>query len=150
MMQRNNFDIRKAEVSDVSEFAELEKLCFSAPWSENALRETMEGDNSCFLVAEENGRVCGYIGSYYALDEGYITNVAVHPDCRRRGIGQALVGELVECGKQLGLLFLTLEVREGNCAAISLYEKLGFKNVGKRPRFYTNPSEAAVLMTIYI
>jgi len=150
MMQRSNVEISVAEKDDISAIAELEKMCFSSPWSEKAVLDTMSGENSLFLVAKAEGKICGYIGSYSALDEGYITNVAVNPDFRRRGVGKALVGELIRQGKEKGLSFLTLEVRESNEGAIALYSDLGFENVGKRPRFYSNPTEAAYLMTYYM
>lgn len=138
-----------ARLSHAAEIAELERTCFSAPWSERAICETMQGE-SVFLVAEEEGKVVGYIGSYYCHPEGYITNVAVAPEMRRRGIGRALIEELIVRGRELSLSFWTLEVRESNEGAISLYSSLGFEKVGKRPRFYSNPEEAALLMTYYI
>ncbi len=150
MMQKNSVKIRTAEISDISAIAGLEKMCFSSPWSENSIKETMSGDNSLFLVAEKDESVCGYIGAYYALDEGYITNIAVNPDYRRQGVGRELLCELIARGVALALKFWTLEVRVGNQGAIALYESMGFENVGRRPRFYSNPTEDADLMTFYI
>lgn len=150
MMQKNNVNIRPAIFEDSASVAKLEEMCFSSPWSESAILETMSGETSCFLVAECDGVVCGYIGAYSVADEGYITNVAVDVNKRRCGIGQALAECLIEEGRKRKLAFWTLEVRESNTAARTLYEKIGFEIVGKRPRFYTNPTEAAVLMTIYI
>lgn len=150
MMQRNNFEILPATTDDIPGMARLEEMCFSAPWSEKALSDTMAGESACFLVAKREGRVIGYIGSYSALDEGYVTNVATDTECRREGVGKALVSELIRCGKEKSLSFWTLEVRVGNTAAISLYEKLGFERVGVRPRFYSNPCEDALLMTLYL
>ena len=150
MMQKNNIEICLANDKDIPAIAELEKMCFSAPWSEKAILDTMSGENAIFLVAKEDDAVCGYIGSYFVLDEGYITNVAVNPEFRRRGIGKALVRELIEKGKEKNLSFWTLEVRESNFGAIALYASLGFENVGKRPKFYSNPVESADLMTCYI
>lgn len=147
MMQRNDITVRSAEFFDIPYIAELERECFSAPWSENALRETMERENAVFLVAECDGEVCGYVGSYHAADEGYITNVAVVGRMRRRGTGRALVCVLMEKAKEMALSFLSLEVRVGNTAAIALYESLGFKNLGRRPRFYSSPTEDAYIMT---
>ena len=93
------------------------------------------------------------IGSRPALevivDEGYIFNVAVSEDYRRRGVGYALVRELVTCGMKNSLCFITLEVRESNSAAIALYSKFGFIRVGERKNYYSDPSENAVLMTKY-
>lgn len=147
MMQRNDITVRSAEFSDISYIAELERECFSAPWSENAIRETMERETSIFLVAECDGEICGYVGSYHAASEGYITNVAVSGKMRRHGVGRALVCALKEKAKEMAFSFLTLEVRVGNFAAIALYESLGFENLGRRPRFYSNPTEDAYIMT---
>lgn len=150
MTQRSDVKIRTANASDIPAIARLEKLCFSAPWSEDALRETMAREQALFLVAEACGEVRGYIGSYYVLDEGYITNVATDPEYRRRGIGRALVTELAERGRALSLSFWTLEVRVSNESAIALYKSMGFESVGRRPRFYSDPCEDAELMTLYI
>ena len=150
MMQKNNVSIRLAEKRDIPHIAELERSCFSSPWSETAIAETMERPESVFLVAEVCSNVCGYVGAYYVLDEGYITNVAVNPSYRRQGIGRELISALISEGKVLGLSFWTLEVRTSNVVAQALYKKLGFENVGRRPRFYTNPCEDAELMTLYI
>ena len=147
MMQRNNIAVREAALSDIPSIAALEQECFSAPWSENALLETMERENSLFLVAECGGEICGYVGSYHAAGEGYITNVAVSGKLRRRGAGRALICGLKERAREKELLFLTLEVRVGNLPAIALYESLGFVNLGRRPRFYSNPVEDAYIMT---
>lgn len=147
MMQRNDITVRGAEFPDIPHIAGLEQECFSAPWSENAIRETMERENAVFLVAEYGGELCGYAGFYYAADEGYITNVAVSGKLRRRGIGRALVCALMEKAREMAFSFLTLEVRVGNTAAIALYGSLGFENLGRRPRFYSNPTEDAYIMT---
>ena len=127
--------------------AEIERACFHAPWSENALREEL--GKGLFLVAEdENQTVCGYVGCQTVLDEGYITNVAVSPDFRRQGIARALIEALLAKARENGLAFVTLEVRESNAPAIALYTGAGFAPVGKRKNFYSNPTENAVLMTI--
>ena len=126
--------------------AELEKQCFHAPWSEKMLREELGG--GIFLVAEQDGKVQGYVGCQTVLDEGYITNVAVSPDFRRQGIARALIAELTAKAEENKLAFVTLEVRESNAPAIALYTGAGFAPVGKRKNFYSNPTENAVLMTI--
>lgn len=149
MRLRSNMKIVEANLGHVCDIANLERLCFSAPWNEKAITETMQGE-SIFLVAEENGKTCGYIGSYYCHPEGYITNVAVMPEMRRRGIGRELIKELIVRGRELSLSFWTLEVRESNKGAIALYSSLGFQKVGRRPRFYRDPEEAAELMTYYM
>lgn len=128
--------------------AEIEKACFHAPWSEAMLREEL--GKGIFLVAEQDGQAVGYVGCQTVLDEGYITNVAVSPDCRRQGIGRMLIGELVSRARAQGLAFVTLEARASNAPAIALYGGAGFVRVGVRKNFYTAPTEDAVLMTLFL
>lgn len=136
------------EERHLAALAQIEKACFHAPWSADMLREEL--GKGIFLVAEQDGAAAGYVGCQTVLDEGYITNVAVSPDCRRQGIGRALIAELAEQAKRAGLAFVTLEVRASNMPAIALYEGAGFKPVGVRKNFYTAPAEDAVLMTLYL
>lgn len=128
--------------------AAIEKACFHAPWSETMLREEL--GKGIFLVAERDGAAVGYVGCQTVLDEGYITNVAVSPDCRRQGVARALLDELKARAVQAGLSFVTLEVRASNAPAIALYEGAGFVRVGVRKNFYTAPTEDAVLMTLFL
>ncbi|WP_125116339.1 ribosomal protein S18-alanine N-acetyltransferase [Agathobaculum sp. Marseille-P7918] len=128
--------------------AEIEKACFHAPWSESMLREEL--GKGLFLVAERDGQAVGYVGCQTVLDEGYITNVAVSPDCRRQGIGRALIAELVSRARVQDLAFVTLEARASNAPALALYEGAGFGRVGVRKNFYTAPTEDAVLMTLFL
>lgn len=128
--------------------AEIEKACFHAPWSESMLREEL--GKGIFLVAERDGQAVGYVGCQTVLDEGYITNVAVSPDCRRQGIARALIAKLTDEARAAGLAFVTLEVRASNAPAIALYEGAGFGRVGVRKIFYTAPTEDAVLMTLFL
>lgn len=128
--------------------AEIEKTCFHAPWSEKMLREEL--GKGIFLVAERDGQAVGYVGCQTVLDEGYITNVAVSPDCWRQGVGRALIEELARRARAQGLSFVTLEARASNAPAIALYEGAGFGRVGVRKNFYTAPSEDAVLMTLFL
>lgn len=130
--------------------AELEKLCFSLPWSEKALEEELNNPSALFLTAVLSGKVVGYIGSHMILDEGAITNVAVDPEMRRQGIGAALLSALIENGKQKNLSFFTLEVRVSNTPAIRLYEKMGFENQGKRRNAYEFPLEDGFVMTRFL
>lgn len=140
--------IRTMEASDVSRVAEIERACFSVPWTEKMLSEELSAERSVYRVAEENGDVVGYMGFYRVADEGNITNIAVLPEHRRKGIAHALLSSFVTMAKEEGLAFLTLEVRKSNEAAIRLYESFGFEKVGVRPRYYDN-TEDAVLMTRY-
>lgn len=128
--------------------AEIEKACFHAPWSESMLREEL--GKGIFLVAERDGQAVGYVGCQTVLDEGYITNVAVSPDCRRQGIARALIAKLTDEARAARLAFVTLEVRASNAPAIALYEGAGFGRVGVRKNFYTAPTEDAVLMTLFL
>ena len=128
--------------------AEIEKVCFHAPWSADMLREEL--GKGLFLVAERDGVAVGYVGCQTVLDEGYITNVAVSPDCRRQGVGRALIGTLVSHAGAQGLAVVTLEARTSNMPAIALYENAGFQKVGVRKNFYTAPVEDALLMTFFL
>ena len=138
--------IVKMNEGHVKAVAELEKICFSDPWSENSVASELKNKLALWLVAEEEGRVAGYIGSQTCTDESDVMNVAVHPDFRRRGIAETLVNALVEELSAIGSRCLTLEVRASNVPAISLYEKLGFAEVGRRKNYYRNPREDALIM----
>ncbi len=127
--------------------AELERLCFSTPWSEAMLEEELYNDTASFLVAEgPDGAVVGYAGLHVILDEGYIDNVAVRPDRRRQGIADRLLEVFCRFGAA-HLRFLTLEVRPSNTAAVALYEKHGFCEAGRRRDYYDAPREDALLLT---
>ena len=130
----------------VASVAELEKLCFSDPWSVNSVASELKNPLSLWLVAMEGDRLVGYIGSQSVLGESDMMNVAVHPDFRRRGIAEALVLELARALKEKGNHSLSLEVRQSNEPAKKLYEKLGFEQVGLRPNYYRNPREAALIL----
>ena len=131
----------------IPQIAQLEKLCFSAPWSEAMLEEELFNPQASFIVAEdEEGRVVGYAGLHVVLDEGYIDNVAVEPDARKHGVASALLDVFCRYGAA-NLAFLTLEVRASNAAAIALYDKFGFQEVGRRKSYYQHPTEDAILMT---
>lgn len=133
----------------LDEVAELERVCFPDPWSRNMLKEELENDLAAFLVAlDEDGAVAGYAGLQVVLDEGNILNVAVRPDCRRRGVAKQLLQVFLNFAKGNRLSFLTLEVRASNYAAIALYGSRGFRGVGRRKNYYEHPREDAVIMTL--
>lgn len=128
--------------------AALERICFSDPWSENAFRAELDNPGARFMVAQDRvGMLLGYLGLHYVLDEGYIANIAVDPLFRRQGIGSALLEDAVDFACQKGLAFLTLEVRQSNLGAQTLYREHGFCPVGVRKNYYRNPLEDALLMT---
>ena len=127
----------------------IETECFSHPWSKQNLEEELNNETSLFLVAKEENEVIGYIGMSIVIDEGYIFNVAVRESYRNMGVATALINELVTYGKKNNFCFITLEVRESNLPAISLYSKFGFIKAGERKDYYSNPKENAILMTKY-
>ena len=130
----------------VAQIARLEKICFSDPWSERSIASELDNKLAFWLVATEGETVAGYIGSQTVMDETDMMNVAVHPDFRRQGIAEALVNGLVKQLKDMGSHCLTLEVRASNVPAISLYEKLGFTEIGRRKNYYRNPREDALIL----
>ena len=132
----------------LDEVAELERVCFTTPWSRNMLAEELDNYLSAFLVAlDDNDKVAGYAGLQAVLDEGYITNVAVRPDCRRQGIAGKLLQIILDFVKGNHLAFLPLEVRASNYDAIALYGSRGFRSVGRRKNYYEHPREDAIIMT---
>ena len=138
--------IETMKVDHVGQIAELEKICFSDPWSENSVASELNNKLALWLVATEGDRVAGYIGSQTVVDETDMMNVAVHPDFRRKGIAEALVSTLVDQLWTKGSRCLTLEVRASNDPAIALYEKLGFTEIGRRKNYYRNPREDALIL----
>ena len=127
----------------------LERICFSDPWSRSLLAAELDNGLSAFLVAlDSEGQVAGYAGLQVILDEGTVTNIAVRPDCRRRGVASQLLQVFLDFAQGNRLAFLTLEVRASNAPAIALYEKHGFAAVGRRKNYYDAPKEDAILMTL--
>ena len=136
-------EIKKATVNDVAEILKIENVCFSTPWSERSIKESLENENSHFYLAYIENELAGYMGAQIFSGEGYVTNVATLPEFRRKGVAKALIERTLENEPD----FLTLEVRESNTPAINLYKSLGFVEVGTRPKFYRSPEENAILMT---
>ena len=138
--------ITKMAREHLEEVAEIEKIYFYDPWSVESLG-LMLTDQAMGIVALEDGRVVGYAGMMCVLDEGQIINVAVRPEAKRRGIGRALMEQAEAYAKERGIVFLSLEVRESNIAARSLYSSLGWEERGIRKGFYSHPQENACVMT---
>lgn len=132
---------------DAELIAEIERHCFSTPWTAEQVKSS--DDSTVFFLARANEKVVGYGGMYTVLDEGYVTNIGVLPEFRRQGIGAKIVNKLIDFSKEKSLSFLSLEVRVSNIAAIELYKGFDFKEVGKRKNFYHNPKEDALIMTRY-
>lgn len=138
--------IRKMTFDDIQSAVQIEKECFSLPWSEKSFQDSLERDDTLFLVCEEGIEITGYIGMYLSFDEGNITNVAVSPLYRKKGYGEALVSSAKELAKEKQIEKIFLEVRVSNIPAISLYKKMGFENLGVRKNFYEHPQEDASIM----
>ena len=139
--------IRPMTIEDCEQVAAIEAVSFSMPWSLKAFTETVQKLNFRYFVAEEDGEVLGYCGFLYVLDEAEIPNVCVKASVRKQGIGKQMMTVLIEEAAKLGMAVLYLEVRESNRAARSLYESLGFVEIGIRKNFYEQPVENAVLMS---
>lgn len=137
--------IRMSE-AHVEAVANLEKECFSMPWSVDSIRSELSNVLALWIVAVESGKLVGYVGSQSVLGEADMMNLAVSPEFRCRGVGQALVLNLIEQLRLNQVHSLTLEVRVSNQAALRLYDKLGFFEVGRRPNYYTNPKEDALIL----
>ena len=133
----------------LDELERLERICFSRPWSRNMLAEELDNQCAAFLVAEDGvtGAVLGYAGLLVMADEGYITNVAVFPEHRRRGVAAELIAVFDRFARGNRLAFLTLEVRPSNAPAIALYKKFGFSEAGRRRNYYDLPREDALILT---
>ena len=142
--------IINAEEKHLEQLEQLEKQCFSMPWSIDFLKSQLPDDRHEFIVAVDGETVLGYVGMMFVLDEGYISNVAVMPEYRRQGIADALIEELSAVCKRHELSFVTLEVRQSNAPAIALYDKHGFSPVGIRKNYYDFPTEDAILMTTFL
>lgn len=138
--------IRPYKESDIPSIAEIEKECFSQPWSINALHEFTENPFGRIIIAELAGKVAGYVTYSEIFEELQIANVAVSESFRRIGLGKRLIDNLIDIGNNKNAEIITLEVRTSNIAARALYEKCGFVSVGERKNFYSNPTENAVLM----
>lgn len=143
--------IQDAKLCHIDGIEAIEQTCFSLPWSRDQLIRSLPDEGHIMLAAlDADGTVMGYVGLMSVLDEGYIANVAVAEEFRRCGVGAALIGRLIERSKERELAFITLEVRESNAAARSLYKKFGFTDVGRRKNYYFKPTEDAILMTLFL
>ena len=124
----------------------VERACFSMPWSRESFWEQAASEKAYYLLALAGEKIIGYAGAWILLDEAHITNVAIDPAYRGQKIGRAMMCRLIEIVRELGATAMTLEVRPSNAAAVTLYEKLGFKSAGLRPGYYEDNGEAAMIM----
>lgn len=145
--------IREMTLEDIPQAVVIEKECFSLPWSEKSFQESIVREDTIFLVCEELdfqsnlSVITGYIGMYVSFEEADITNVAIHPSCRKKGYGEALVSIAKKKAKEKQVEKIFLEVRVSNVPAIALYQKAGFENLGVRKNFYDHPKEDAYIMS---
>ena len=148
-MEKMRVNIVPMTADHLEELERLERICFSRPWSRKMLAEELDNQCAAFLVAVEpvTEKVAGYAGLLVMADEGYITNVAVFPEYRRRGVAEQLIAVFDKFARGNRLAFLTLEVRPSNAAAIALYQSFGFEEVGRRRNYYDLPKEDALILT---
>lgn len=142
----NNLIIEKMTEKDIDGVYEVEKNCFEHHWSKDSFKKELKNDVARYLVAKIDGKIAGYVGIWFVVDEGHITNVAVHSDYRGRKIGDKLIQELVKLCKDSGIVSMTLEVRVSNVVAQGLYKKYGFKIAGIRKEYYSDNKEDAIIM----
>lgn len=146
--QATSYRLTPMTIELVPQIAELERLCFSKPWSEQMLADELDNPLASYIVAVgDNDQVLGYAGLTVVAGEGYIDNIAVRKEYRLQGIAQALLEVFLRFGAAHQLAFLTLEVRASNEPAKRLYLKHGFEQVGRRKNYYDQPTEDAILMT---
>lgn len=150
-MDKKNIIIRKARLDDTGDMFQIDEICFSLPWSEDAFFNEIEcNPNAHYYVAESDGSILGYIGYWEILDEAHITNVAVKPEYRTKGIGRMLIKKVIDAAKKTNLYRLTLEVRVTNLPAKKLYSSFGFLEAGIRPKYYIDNGEDAIIMWLEI
>lgn len=139
-------EIIKMEACHIPAIAALEAKCFRDPWPEIAIASELTNPLSYWLVAVEGSQLVGYVGSQTVLDGADMMNIAVDPDYRRQGVAERLIEKLIQGVSAKGAICLALEVRVSNAPAIALYQKLGFAQVGRRPNYYHNPKEDALIL----
>ena len=146
-MSKDQIVLRAMQMRDIQAVHEIETLVFSTPWSrESFSQELTQNKAARYLVLEKDEAVLAYGGMWFVIDEAHITNIAVHPDHRRQGYGEAITQGLLDVAKENGMHLVTLEVRRSNLCAQALYHKLGFVDVGYRKRYYNDNHEDALIM----
>ncbi len=137
--------VRMMEEKDLREVSVLERDVFADPWTMDSLGDSLLED-TIFLVYEKFDEIAGYVGMYYSFDEGAITRVCVKQKYRRQKIADSMLRKLFALSVERGVEKIFLEVRVSNIPALNLYTRCGFNTIGKRPRFYSHPSEDAYIM----
>lgn len=150
MRKGDKIFIRGFDIKDVDRIEEIEKICFSEPWSRESIIESYESELSCPVIAEKDSLLIGYACLYIISKEAHIYSLAVDPKFQGQGIGKKILGEVISRSKSSLVEFISLEVRVSNDIARNFYEKYGFKDVGKRINFYKKPDEDAIIMKKYL
>ncbi|MGQ0792620.1 MAG: ribosomal protein S18-alanine N-acetyltransferase [Deltaproteobacteria bacterium] len=145
---RSNVFIEEMKPEDLDEVLLIERSSFPSPWPRRIFEMELKTRRSFKCVSRVGGAVAGYIIAWIIYDEGHILNVAVHPDFRRLGIGEALMRECLGYFTRKSVKYAILEVRRSNLGAITLYEKLGFNPVGVRKSYYSDTEEDAIVMML--
>lgn len=145
-----NVIIRKMAIEDVPAVAQLDRMSFSLPWPEHAFRYEVTDNRlaRCFVAETEDKRIVAMLVSWIIMDEIHIATLATHPEFRRQGIGARILTEALKEGHKAGVRRAFLEVRAGNEVAQAMYRKFGFEVTGRRPRYYRDNGEDAILMTL--
>jgi len=144
-----NIHIRRMTVEDVPAVVKLDQLAFTLPWTERSFHfEVTSNPASRCWVVEHGGVIIGVVVAWLLVDEVHIATIATHPDFRRQGVAQALLAHVLKLGAEEGAVSSFLEVRESNFAAQALYRKFGYEQTGRRPRYYKDNGEDAILMTL--
>ncbi|SFB26338.1 MULTISPECIES: ribosomal protein S18-alanine N-acetyltransferase [unclassified Bacillus (in: firmicutes)] len=142
---------REMKEEDIDQVLVIEHASFSTPWSKEAFYNELHKNRfALYLVLEDQGKVVGYCGTWIVIDEAHITNVAMLPEYRGKGLGEAIMKKLIEVAKEKGVITMTLEVRVSNHVAQSLYRKLGFQDGGLRKNYYTDNQEDGLVMWVNI
>ena len=139
-----SFDFMKEE--DIDDILDISSLSFSISWSKDSYTQELTNPIARYLVGKIDNKVVGFVGTWIVLDEAHITNIAIHPNYRKQGIGSKLLSEFLDYCKSQGCASFTLEVRSGNKAAKALYEKHNFKQEGIRKGYYEDNKEDAIIM----
>lgn len=137
----------QADEINIAEIIELEKKCFTTPWTKNMFLSELHNENTLLYILMEKKSVVGYISLFKVLDEMHINNIAVDPDLQKRGYASIIMNKSIRIAKKLSITYITLEVRVSNIPAINLYKKYGFETVGARKNYYKIPNEDALIMT---
>ena len=141
-----DYIIRGMLNKDIDQVMNIERICFSLPWSKASLEKELTNELAYYQVVEVSGKIAAYMGMWRIIDECHITNVAVLPEYRNKGLGGMLIKKMIEICRSSEISHMTLEVRVSNEPAINLYNKFGFYALGKRPNYYVKPLEDALIM----